>query len=181
MLKTSGRFIRTSDERGISSIELIPLLLLFALMVNYTFGFFGIVHTGILNSIAARNYTFETFRNRANLTYLRDIYAKPIQSEMESKYTKHYYRFHGVTSEFNQNAQVWVATRRPIRFTDVDMGNNGKGSQTEHGTLVRTIQSQKKVSDIFTGETPDDAKNGLDPVWVQTLYGICLNAECKKK
>lgn len=168
-------------ERGSSSIELIPLLLLFALLVNYMLGFFGVIHTGILNSIASRNYAFETFRNRSNLTYLRDIYTGPIQREIESKYTKSYRRYHGITSEFNSNNQQWVATKRPIRFTDLEMTNPGKATQAEHNTLVRTIQSQKKVSDIFTGQDPDDAKSGIDPVWIQTLYGICLNAECRKK
>lgn len=168
------------NARGISTIEIVPLLLLFALLINYSFGFFGVIHSGILNSIAARNYTLETFRNRTNLTYLRDENSRPITTEIESKYTKYYMRFHGITSEGNNDTQQWVATRRPIRFTDLASPDVSTGT-AEHNTLVRTIQSTKKVSDIFTGETADDAKNGLNPIWVQSLYGICLNADCKRK
>ena len=61
-----------SNQKGMAVFEIVPLLVLFVLLLNFVFGFFGIIHSGILNSIAARNYAFETFRNRTSLNYIRD-------------------------------------------------------------------------------------------------------------
>lgn len=167
-------------EKGNASIEMIPLLLLFAMLFNFTLGFFGIIHSGILNSIASRNYAFETFRNRTNLTYLRDIDSgRGLETEIRSRYTRHYYRFHGIISETNGGAQNWIATKRPIRFTDLNNEDNNLSNQAEHETLVRNIQSDQKVSDIFSGRQAEEGRSGVNPVWIQTLYGICLNAQCR--
>lgn len=166
------------DERGIATVELVPLLVLFVMLLNFTIGFFGIIHSGILNSIAARNYMFETLRNRTNLNYLRDI---PDGLSLRSNYTKFNHRFHGIISEYSGDLD-WVATRRPLKFTETEeltkLSSNGQGTKSEHETLVRQIQGTGKVSDIFHGNGPDEGQNGINPVWVQTLYGICLNAKC---
>lgn len=175
MLKQKrGRHIRSED--GLASVEMVPILLLFAMLFNFTLGFFGVIHSGILSSIAARNYAFETFRNRPNLTYLRDEVEKSMSAEIDSRYTKVGYRFHGIIGE-NGNA-TWVATKRPIKFTEANGQDEPLGDLTDHSTLVRTIQSTGKVSDIFTGRKADEGKSGVNPVWIQTLYGICLNETC---
>lgn len=165
-------------ERGIASIEMIPVLVLFVMLLNYTMGFFGVIHSGILNSIAARNYAFETFRNRTNLNYLRDI---PEGLNLNSYYTKYNYRFHGIISEYSGRLD-WVATRRPIKFTDHQKyrsaAGGGQGTKSDHESLVRRIQGGGKTSDIFSGEGPEDGQSGVNPVWLQTLYGICLNSAC---
>lgn len=169
------------SEDGMASIEIVPILLLFALLFNFTLGFFGVIHAGILNNIAARNYAFETFRNRPNLTYLRDVQpqGRTLAKEIESRYTRTGFRFHGIVSEVNPGLQ-WVATRRPIKFTDVQAGGvaETQGVSDEHMTLVRNIQSNGKVSDTFTGKTPDEGRSGVNPVWLQQLYGICLSSGC---
>lgn len=176
MLKTSRRRSLRREE-GMASIEMVPLLLLFAMLFNFTLGFFGVIHSGILNSIAARNYAFETFRNRASLVYLRDE-PKSATEEIESRYTKMGYRFHGIISENNKGSQSWIPTKRTIRFTDAAGLDETLGDGGEHTTLVRNIQSVGKVSDTFTGKTADEGKSGVNPVWIQTLYGICLNSTC---
>jgi hypothetical protein len=171
--------LRTSSA-GNASVEVVPILLLFALLFNYTIGFFGVIHSGILNSIAARNYTFETFRNRPNLTYLRDIdQGRGFEVEIGSRYTKHNYRFHGIVSETNGGVQTWIATQRTIRFTDTNQLEQRLGNQGDHEILIRNIQSAGKVSDTFTGKTADEGKAGVNPVWIQSLYGICLNSTCR--
>ncbi len=178
MLKQMQSKIR--NEKGNASIELVPVLLLFAMLFNFTLGFFGIIHSGILNSIASRNYAFETFRNRPNLTYLRDIDSgRGLETELRARYTKFYYRFHGIISEANGGLQNWIATKRPIRFTDINNNDNNISNQSEHETLVRNIQSNSKTSDIFSGKQAEEGRSGVNPVWIQTLYGICLNAQCK--
>lgn len=169
-------------QDGVASVEMVPILMLFALLFNFTLGFFGIIHTGILNSIAARNYAYETFRQRVNLTYLRDIEGSSAAAEVNNRYTINHFRFHGIISGTGAgaNAEDWYVTQRPMKFTDLS-ALQSEGTSSDHLTLVRTIQSTGKVSDIFTGKTAGDGKNGVDPVWVQTIYGICLNAICNNK
>lgn len=170
------------NERGIASVEMIPVLVLFVMLLNYTLGFFGVIHSGILNSIAGRNYAFETFRNRPNLNYLRD---QADAFEPRAYYNKYGYRFHGIISEYSgASRDDWFATRRPIKFTDHLKYRGPSGEEQakdrDHESLVRQIQGTGKVSDIFTGESPDDGQSGMNPVWIQTLYGICMTATCSK-
>jgi hypothetical protein len=155
------------NERGTAMVEVIPLLVIFVLLINFALGFFGVIHAGVLNSIAARNYAFETFRNRSNLNYLRDI---PDSDDVT--YRKEGFRFHGIKKEGVQGSE-WVATTRPIKFTDVDGNDDPKGTQEDHNRGLRLIAEGQKVSDAGLDE-------GVDPVWVRTLYGICLNAKCSR-
>ena len=80
------------NQRGMAIIELIPTMIIILLLFNFSLGFFGAIHTGILNSMAARNYAYETFRHRSNLNYLRD-------SSGEVSYTKEGFRLHATTSD----------------------------------------------------------------------------------
>jgi hypothetical protein len=155
------------SERGNAMIEIVPILAIFVLLVNFSLGFFGIIHTGILNSIAARNYTFETFRNRSSLVYLRDTDS----SSLDFTYTNNQMRFHGVVSESKSTADYFVATRRPARFTEISSPEDLGASQHNK---IKGIAEGKKASDVL-GE---DRDTGVNPVWVRTLYGICLTAAC---
>jgi hypothetical protein len=155
------------SERGNAMIEIIPILALFVLLVNFALGFFGIIHTGILNSIAARNYTFETFRNRSSLVYLRD----QADSAVDFTYAKEEQRFHGIVAENKNTTDAFVATRRPARFSEISSPEDfGDG---QHDKLKGIVEG-KKASDVL-GE---DREDGVNPVWVRTLYGICLTATC---
>lgn len=49
-----------NNEKGMAVLEMIPILVVFVLFINFSLGFFGAIHSGILNSIASRNYAFET-------------------------------------------------------------------------------------------------------------------------
>lgn len=175
---------RLPNEKGLATIELIPVLLLFALMFNFSLGFFGVIHSGILNSIAARNYAFETFRNRANLNYLRDIIGESASADqiLAANYTKVNHRFHGIITEGRDESRLeeWPVTRRPIKFTDINTGVDAVGTSEEHKNLVRQITDPGKVSDIFTGRGPDDGRSGVSPVWIQVIYGMCLTPKCTK-
>ncbi len=97
------------NQKGIAVFESIPIILVMILLLNFSIGFFGVVHTGILNSIASRNYAFETFRHRADNKYFR--------SKSELPYNKKGFRFHGTVSELTkQDDNRFVATSRPIDF-----------------------------------------------------------------
>ncbi|MEI7973386.1 MAG: hypothetical protein WCH11_03365 [Bdellovibrio sp.] len=160
------------NQRGTSAIEIVPILAVFVLILNFSLGFFGVIHSGILNSIAARNYAFETFRNRANLNYLRD------REQNEAAASTGYYnlsgiRYHVVIREGAGDSRSFLATRRPIKFTERENVNDPLGTSSEHNSQVAQVQEGRKVSNIFGSE-----RSGVDPVWIKSVYGICLNAKC---
>ncbi len=162
------------NQKGISNIELIPVLLVFALLINFSLGFFGVIHSGILNSIAARNYAFETFRHRQNLNRLRD---KPSGSQdvVKIAYNKVGYRFHGIISEGSPSHEEpqYFVTQRPIKFTDANQGFDDSTKPQDH-RRVTDIKDPGLASDVYT-ESNSDIGN---TVWLRTTYGICLNARC---
>jgi len=155
------------SERGNAMIEIVPILAVFVLLVNFSLGFFGIIHTGILNSIAARNYAFETFRNRSSLVYLRDTE----NSALNFTYANNQQRFHGIVSESKSTTEAFIATRRPARFSEI---SSPEPLGTGEHDKIKGIAEGKKASAVL-GE---DRDTGVNPVWVRTLYGICLTAAC---
>lgn len=158
---------RIKNENGNAMIEIIPILAIFILLVNFSLGFFGLIHSGILGSIASRNYAFETFRNRADLRYLRD--EGPAEN-LTFTYTRSEMRFHVIRSETAQNGLRFEATRRPIRFTEIRGVEDSLGD-SEHDLKIKNIVEGERASDRGIDE-------GVNPAWVRTAYGICLNAKC---
>lgn len=159
------------NSRGNAMIEIIPVLAIFILIVNFALGFFGLIHSGILNSIGARNYAFETFRNRADLRYLRDT-----GSSSDFTYAKSEQRFHVIRSESSADADSFVATRRAIKFSEVTAFTKmGGGSDDEKGLSEhnknKSILENKRASEVGIQE-------GTNNAWVRSAYGICLTAHC---
>jgi hypothetical protein len=183
--KVSRQFKKT--EKGMAFVESIPVLFMVVVVFNFSLGFFGAIHSGILNSIASYNYTMETFRFRSNLMYFR-----PGDTKM-ANYAASMARVHGVTTDGSVDddsadgrKNKWPATVRSIAFT----------------------QSVTKIQDPLLGQSPDSVNRGYKTnnetnsgstwfvgskyladgnnyvkspeIWVKTVYGICLNAECKK-
>lgn len=154
-----------TNERGVAMIEIIPILTIFVVLINFSFGFFGIIHSGILQSISARNYSFETFRNRANLTYLRDT------ERTRPNYAEVGFRYHSVIKEdisISGDRQDWIVTQRPIKMSDV---TEVKDPKNDDHLKVPTIIERKLATDSGFEE-------GINPVWVRVIYGICLNVSC---
>lgn len=58
-----------NNQKGLATIEALPLVVVFVVLITYGLGLFGFVHTAILHSIGARTYAFETFRNRTNVSF----------------------------------------------------------------------------------------------------------------
>ncbi len=166
-LKCSFNLSSLKNERGNAMIEIIPVIMLFILIVNFSLGFFGVIHSGIMNSIAARNYAFETFRNRSHLGYLRD---NP-ESDVSFTYSASQLRFHSIVNETRSgNTEKFQATKRAIAFTEINSVQNAKGSQVEH-EIGKKIKEGQKASDVGITE-------GVNPVWIRTTYGICLTTAC---
>lgn len=151
------------NESGMAVLEIIPILIVIILLVNFSLGFFGAIHTGILNSIAARNYAFETFRNRSNLTYFSSTSSAP--ETLSYTYEKIGMRVHGTVSE-KADGKNWIASSRLIDFFTLQRrAADLEGNQNEHDK-TRTLP----------GGRNEEVK--VNPIWVKTAYGICLNAQC---
>ena len=151
------------NEKGMAALEMIPIIVVVVLFLNFSLGFFGAVHTGILNSIAARNYTFETFRHRSNLTYFRNI----IGSETDVEYSLLGMRVHG-TVEGTSGSREWIASSRSIDFFEFNpRAAEAGGGVAEHNNTSWDVETGKRFE-----------KTGVNPIWVKTQYGICLNATC---
>lgn len=167
MLKSQKKFQSLNNNKGNAIIEIIPVLMIFMLIVNFSLGFFGLIHSGILNSIGARNYAFETFRNRSNLNYLRDTAT----SDSSFTYTKSQQRFHVIKNESTPvAADKFYATRRPIQFSEVRAVANAKGSPSEH-EKGKQIREGRRASEAGIDE-------GVNPAWIRSNYGMCLVAAC---
>lgn len=164
MLKKS-RFSHLSNNKGMAIFETIPIMVVIVLFVNFSLGFFGAIHTGIINSIASRNYAFHTFRNRSNLVYFKD--------QNDIHFEKMRARLHGSISEKakSKNSDTWNATARKIDFIKFDnpaaviTGND----KTQHN----------RIKDLPSGRIKENVHQGVNPIWIKTRYGICLDAICE--
>lgn len=144
-----------------ATLEALPLLIIFIVLFAYTLGAFGVIHTGILNSIAARSYAFEIFRHRTNLTYLRGNRAVPMYYNTKQN------RIHVVVSERgNNDDNSFPATERRIAMgLDTDMAN--RETPSVHNTAIYMIQDGVQNATIEA-----------NPAWIMTQYGICLDTAC---
>lgn len=164
MLKKSSVSI-LSNNKGMAIFETIPIMVVIVLFVNFSLGFFGAIHTGILNSIASRNYAFHTFRNRSNLVYFKD--------KNNIHFEKMHARLHGSVSEkaISKNADEWNATSRKIDFIKFE---------NPAAEIIGNDKSQhNRIKDLPSGRINESVHQGVNPIWVKTRYGICLDAICE--
>lgn len=162
-LKLRKSFNPPKDQRGMAVIEMIPILVIFMVLLNFTIGFFGAIHTGILGSIAARNYAFDTFRNRTNLYYFRDT----PEAEPDIAFHKQLNRIHRSVSENNSQSQIFTAAVRSIDYlSETEVSG---ASPTNHNTAIMQLADGKR----FSGKA-----EGVNPIWIRPSYGICINTNC---
>ncbi|MFN7905942.1 MAG: hypothetical protein ACK5P5_12240 [Pseudobdellovibrionaceae bacterium] len=152
------------NKKGMAVIEMIPMMIITAVIINFSLGFFGAIHSGILQSMGARNYAFETLLHRTNYHYFRDTGFDP------RTYRKIGSRIHTVTSETKANGKTFYATQRPIQYLVGKYVNiEDKGTVQDHTTEVNNVKPGVQYTD----------KDGVTTIWVKPVYGICLSAECK--
>ncbi len=165
---------KKKNNKGMALIEALPVLFMVILVFNFSLGFFGAIHSGILNSIGSYNYTMETFRFRSNLMYFRPG-AGP------SHYAKSMNRVHGVIGDGSTSKDTkkgkWPATIRSISVSGVDKLENKYLDKADHNKASQTSVWRAIAS--YTANSEDEAPVTPE-IWVKTVYGICLNADCKK-
>ena len=161
MSKVPSRKLR-NDESGMATIEALPIIVVFVVVISYSLGFFGAIHTGILQSIAARTYAYDTFRHRTDLTYLRDN-----RGGQAFAFNSIGARIHGIgtpeTMDFSSIGSF--ATERPILKGLTGPDQLGRDQNT-HNSRVFTVAEGRR------------ATVGVNPIWIMTQYGMCLNAAC---
>tara|TARA_B110001454_G_scaffold218991_1_gene249009 strand:+ start:37783 stop:38322 length:540 start_codon:yes stop_codon:yes gene_type:complete len=170
------------NEKGMAALEVVGIFAVIMILFNFSLGFFGVIQTGILKSMAARNYAMETYRFRSNLDFFWREAANPTDL---SKFRKFGNRFHGITSEYSVDSDKWVATARPISFVSSFGGTDQDGNEYN-----RTPQADNNVTlhNTTIYQIRDDGKPLLDdkdkykayPVWIKSTYGICINFDCSK-
>ncbi len=174
------KFDKRKSERGMAILESIPALFMLVVIFNFSLGFFGAIHSGILNSIASYNYTMETFRFRSNLMYFRPSGATTDQ------YAKAMNRVHGVVAdgvktEDSKRAR-WPATVRPIAINSaITSLNKNNADNIDHSYKRKDISGN--VWQANFDHSPENEKDSpfTPEIWIKTVYGICLNADCKKR
>jgi len=168
MMKKQRRRSNLSSESGLATVESLPLIVVFMVMFAFSLGSFGVIHSGILNSIAARNYAFETFRHRTNLVYLRT--TPEIPGDRTKMPAIHYRdlqnRIHAVLSETRTARSDFPATERRIAM-GMETNVLGRDNPTVHNTSVFQIQDGQQNTTV-----------AANPVWLMTQYGICLTVAC---
>jgi hypothetical protein len=158
------------NEKGMATIETIPLIMVFVFMLCYEFGVFGIIHTGIMQSISARAYAFETFKNRSSLVYFRDDPGGSAVNFFRLTGT----RTHGIASEAktdNDGGFDGIAAERPLR-----VGIPFEPDQESRDDLER--HNVKLFDQALVGPQKRNQKVEVNPVWIQVQYGMCLNTRC---
>lgn len=151
-------------ERGFATMESVILLVVFSVLISYTLGFFGIVHSGIKGSIAARALAFEAFRNRANVTYRRDYMTNSTATEtFRSKGYRYSHVLHQDSPSAGSESTVnmWPTTHKIAFAHDVDLQHSGNIT----GNITQSSLARPE-------------SESANPVFIKSLYGICLNANC---
>ena len=190
MLNQNKRIQQKKSEKGMAVIEAIPVLFMVLLIFNFSLGFFGAVHSGVLNSIASYNYSLETFRFKSNLMYFRP-------GAGVTNYSKSQNRVHGTTQDGTEDVGKevdgkWPATLRAITFnykpstpnrdlSSLQDSKNGKIALSEPDREFKTSPSDGNIWSIKSKSVPKQGQQAVQTarVWIKTVYGICLNADCK--
>lgn len=173
------------SEEGMAILESIPVLFMIVLVFNFSLGFFGAVHSGILNSIASYNYSLETFRFKSNLVYFRP-------GGGTTNYAGALSRVHGTIQDGSEDSGdnkaddgKWPATMRAITF-NFKQGTAGRdlagALDNESGREYKKNPDKTNIWSVISTSTPSAGETVQTPrIWVKTVYGICLNADCEKK
>jgi hypothetical protein len=158
-LQSALKILRT--QKGIALLETIPLLVIFVMLMSFALGLFGVVHTAVLHNIAARTYSYETFRQRTNLTYFREDGSGLVVSTV-GVYKRKGWRYHAIQHESDPRL-TFVATVRPIAL----------GNQVPAGDASATTNNQS----VYQIPVRND-RISVNPAWIMVGYGICLNMNC---
>ncbi len=156
-----------SNNKGMAIVETVPLLVVFIVLMTYAMGLWGSVHAGILTSIAARSYAFETMRNRSALYHFRE-------TNSGDNYAKSNFRFHSVKSsaEEARDQNDFIAEKLPISFAKFSLNSESANQYNSKNHHAGITHPDRNLSSAL------DAKR-VSPIWIMVGYGYCLTLECR--
>lgn len=154
------------DQRGLAILEMIPVIIVVMVLLRYTYGFFGVIHSATVQSIAVRNYSAETFRHRSRLNYLREADTY----DDRYKYKKGM-RLHGMNSENvpRTGNPLWTVATRDISYPPRKVEALGSNSYSARQNEQRNINPGRRYSE----------GDGANPIWLSIRYGMCVDFHCR--
>jgi len=170
------------NKKGIVMLEAIPIIWIMFVFLGVTLGSWGIVHTAILHSIAARNHTYFMFNQRSDLSYLRDFtdieYDKG--GKFSFKVVNRYYRKEGEDGVgmrylFIQSRGGSGETRATLRRVDFRQPPDSIKEASDSEKFISDSQ-HTEIKSTVGADRNDEAK--VDPAWIMVGYGICLESSC---
>lgn len=148
---------KLKEEKGFAAVEGVVFLLALVVMAVYAIDYYTAIQTGILGSIQARAYLFETLRHRPSADYLRYDRSSDVRF---SNANENYERLHMVNDEDYppDNTNQIPAVGRVITASDESFRNKGQlGAPNQLG-----FSENNKTSTLF----------------IKSGYGICTDSQC---
>ena len=145
------------SEEGFAVVEAITFLMAFIVLTLYVIDLFTAIHTGIVGSIAARTYLFETLQHRSSLTWLRQGDSTGRRNDI--KYSLEHERFHAILDEDETFDDTTI--RVPAR-------------------ALTQVNDDQKIEDVKNNGL-DSSKNKTTSIKIKSGYGICLDHLCPEE
>ena len=161
MLRQRRPLSSLRNQRGQALFETIPLLVVFLTLIGFGLGLYGAVQSAVLYSIAARTYSFETFRQRTNLYFFRED-GSGVNPSQALNFSKKGWRYHAINNETDPRLR-FVASTRSITFGTT--APPGDSTETTNNSSIYQLQARNQ-------------KISINPIWLMVGYGICLNMTC---
>ncbi len=163
-----------SDKQGIATLELVGFLILIVSMTGFLLGFWGALHSGVLNSTAARAYAFETFRNRVHLQYHRS--TGPEGAAPTHLYNKQL-RIHRVIHKENCEEDNFCVRSQGI-FLSLGLGGEVGDTRATGDYRNETMYAESELNSQGLSVRSRYRRQGVDPIWSKVSYGICVRPQC---
>lgn len=162
-------------KRGVAVIELVMMLTIFIFVIISLYGSWGVIHSGILNSIAARSYAFVIINNRSNLNFLHEFSPAPL----ENNYHKYGIRYFATTQQSAEDTFI-------ARTETIDIGGGSWSSSTDRQRGILGFDVRGGRSDDWTDLSslgrirPNQRNTDIEKrvIKLKQAYGICLNSKC---
>lgn len=175
-----------SSNRGVALVEMLPILVICVVLVSVTIGLWGITYSAVLQSVSARHYAFEVLNNRSHFEYHRDydpntisgsgaVYGISNKAEDKDYHGNIGMRLFMVVGDTQLNPGAPFATERNINLF------SAANPQQTKGGLIKSSKKDPNWHNNSTwggGNGKDFRIEPVNPIWIMTGYGICLNYSC---
>ncbi|MBK9293490.1 MAG: hypothetical protein IPM57_03460 [Oligoflexia bacterium] len=150
---------KKKNQKGFAVLEAVVFLSAFMVLTVYAIDFFTAIHTGVVGSIGARAYLFETLRHRSDINFMRAHSDNPNTSPQYATKDNAFERFHAVTDEdmpLSSDNGLPIVARKLTRNEDED--------ESPPREIASTRNKEYKRNSIY----------------IKSGYGICTDSRCLK-